>query len=138
MDQFIGGVQEQTRRQIYGVQLDLMMRPKGKLDFMPVVPVVPKPIPQRVMPVAPAFPLYNPGDPKKRPRRTYGKNKKKKTWWQTPENWYEPYYWGGKNQEGQGYVTFTGKEPAKVKKYEKKFFGIGVNDSPFGVRSKWF
>jgi hypothetical protein len=39
---------------------------------------------------------------------------------------------------GAGYVTFTGKEPAKVKKYEKKFFGIGVNDAPFGVRSKWF
>ena len=66
------------------------------------------------------------------------KKKTKKTWWQTPENWYEPYYWGGKNQEGAGYVTFTGREPAKVRKYEKKFFGIGVNDSPFGVRSKWF
>ena len=66
------------------------------------------------------------------------KAKKKKTWWQTPENWWQPYYWGGKDQQGAGYVTFTGKEPAKVKKYEKKYFGIGVNDSPFGVRSKWF
>ena len=138
MDQFIGGMQEQTQRHVQGVNFALMMKPQAKLDSIPIAPIVPKPIPQRVMPFAPVFPLYDPRDPKKRPRRTYGKNKKKKTWWQTPENWYEPYYWGGKNQEGQGYVTFTGKEPAKVKKYEKKFFGIGVNDSPFGVRSKWF
>jgi len=98
----------------------------------------PKVIPQRIFPLVPAAALYDPGDPQQRFMRKRKKAKKKKTWWQTPENWWQPYYWGGKDQQGAGYVTFTGKEPAKVKKYEKKYFGIGVNDSPFGVRSKWF
>ena len=105
-----------------------------------VIPPQPKPkvIPQRIFPLVPAAALYDPGDPQQRFMRKRKKAKKKKTWWQTPENWWQPYYWGGKDQQGAGYVTFTGKEPAKVKKYEKKYFGIGVNDSPFGVRSKWF
>ena len=101
--------------------------------------VTPKPIGPRIVPATPFIPIFNPVNAAIQRRRAKPpKSKKKKTWWQTPENWYEPYYWGGKNQEGAGYVTFTGKEPAKVKKYEKKFFGIGVNDSPFNVRSKWF
>jgi hypothetical protein len=51
------------------------------------------------------------------------KKKKKKQYWQTPQWWYQPYYWGGKDQTGSGYVTFTGAEPAKVRKYDKKYFG---------------
>ena len=100
--------------------------------------VTPKPVPQRVMPIVPLFPMFDPVEAAKQRRSKIKKKKTKKTWWQTPENWYEPYYWGGKDQMGAGYVTFTGKEPGKVRKYEKRFFGIGVNDSPFGVRSKWF
>lgn len=51
------------------------------------------------------------------------KKKSKKTYWQTPQWWYQPYYWGGKDQLGSGYTVFTGKEPGKVRKYEKKYFG---------------
>ena len=133
-------VQGQGIKQGEAYKRSIVISPKPKLQeqLAPLEPVTPKPIPPRVLPIAPLFPLYDPGDPKRRPRRRYGKAKKKKTWWQTPENWWQPYYWGGKDQQGAGYVTFTGKEPAKVKKYEKKYFGIGVNDSPFGVRSKWF
>ena len=133
-------VQGQGIKQGEAYKQSFVISPKPKLQeqLAPLEPVTPKPIPPRVFPIAPLFPLYDPGDPKRRPRRRYGKAKKKKTWWQTPENWWQPYYWGGKDQQGAGYVTFTGKEPAKVKKYEKKYFGIGVNDSPFGVRSKWF
>ena len=137
-DQFLGQLQKQKQTEIYKTTFDVLPKPISSYQSIPVPMTRPKPIPQRVMPLAPAFPLYDPEDPRKNPRRRYGKSKKKKTWWQTPENWYEPYYWGGKDQMGAGYVTFTGKEPGKVKKYEKKFFGIGVNDAPFGVRSKWF
>ena len=95
-------------------------------------------IPQRIFPV---IPLIGRSPPRGRDSRRgyYRKPRvKDKTWWQTPENWYEPYYWGGKNQTGAGYVKFRGKEPGKVKKYEKKHFGIGVNDSPFGIKGKGF
>ena len=111
-----------------------------KLRTNPVInkPVLPKPQEQRFVPTGFIFPLYDPVEAAKQRRSKIKKKKTKKTWWQTPENWYEPYYWGGKDQMGSGYVTFTGKEPAKVRKYEKRFFGIGVNDTPFGVRSKWF
>ena len=108
---------------------------KSLLVPPPIIP--PKVIPARVIPTTLVpFAPYIPGKYNRPPLQKFKKGKKKKTWWQTPENWYEPYYWGGKDQMGQGYVTFTGKEPGKVKKYEKKFFGIGVNDSPFGIRSK--
>jgi len=95
--------------------------------------------PTRILPLTPLIPPYL--DPKNdwRDRNLkLRKKKSKKTWWQTPANWYEPYYWGGKDQQGAGYVTFSGKEPGKVKKYEKRHFGIGVNDSPFGIKGKWF
>jgi len=138
VDTFLGQGQGIKQGQAYKQSLAILPKPKLQEQLAPLEPLTPKPIPPRVLPIAPLFPLYNPGDPKRRPRRRYGKAKKKKTWWQTPENWWQPYYWGGKDQQGAGYVTFTGKEPAKVKKYEKKYFGIGVNDSPFGVRSKWF
>jgi hypothetical protein len=86
--------------------------------------IEPKP---RVLPPFLALPPgFNIGDPSKRNKKRFLKKKTKKTWWQTPENWYEPYYWGGKDQLGAGYITFKGAEPAKVKRYEKKFFGIGV------------
>jgi hypothetical protein len=138
VDTFLVQGQSLKQGQAYKQSLAILPKPKLQEQLAPLEPVTPKPIPPRVLPIAPLFPLYDPGDPKRRPRRRYGKAKKKKTWWQTPENWWQPYYWGGKDQQGAGYVTFTGKEPAKVKKYEKKYFGIGVNDSPFGVRSKWF
>jgi hypothetical protein len=133
------GIAEQQKQRVksaIGVTAAMVIPSKSLLTTPPIMP--PRVIPARVIPVLPAFAAYVPGNYKPRPKKTFKKGKKKKTWWQTPENWYEPYYWGGKDQMGAGYVTFTGKEPAKVKKYEKKFFGIGVNDSPFGVRSKWF
>ena len=99
--------------------------PKPKPFIPPPPPPTPPGItPPRIVP-PPFFPVLNmPGGSNvARRQNDTPKRKKKKTWWQTPENWYDPYYWGGKNQEGTGYITFTGKEPSKVKKYEKKFFG---------------
>ena len=94
--------------------------------------------PTRIFPIAPGIPRGLGPSRIKRPYTPKGEKRTKKTWWQTPENWWEPYYWGGKNQQGSGYVTFTGQEPGKVKKYEKKHFGIGVGDTPFGIKGKWF
>jgi len=95
-------------------------------------------VPQRIVPLAPFFPPENIHGPSRRRRYFKPSNPQKKTWWQTPENWWQPYYWGGKDQTGAGYVTFKGKEPGKVKKYEKKHFGIGVGDEPFGIKGDWF
>jgi hypothetical protein len=133
------GIVQQEKQRVKSAIFDsaaMVVPSKSLLVPPPIIP--PRVVPARVIPVLPAFAAYIPGDRMQQPKRKIKKWKKKKTWWQTPENWYEPYYWGGKDQMGAGYVTFTGKEPGKVKKYEKKFFGIGVNDSPFGVRSKWF
>lgn len=95
--------------------------------------------PTRIIPLTPVVPPYlDPQNDWRDRDLKLRKKKSKKTWWQTPANWYEPYYWGGKNQDGAGYVTFAGKEPGKVKKYEKRHFGIGVNDSPFGIKGNWF
>ncbi|MDB4342197.1 hypothetical protein N9998_00465 [Nitrosopumilus sp.] len=137
-DQFLGSMQRQKQSELYKGIFDMIPRGQELRQLAPTTPITPRPIPQRVMPIVPLFPMYDPVDAAKKRRSKFRKKKTKKTWWQTPENWYEPYYWGGKDQMGAGYVTFTGKEPGKVKKYEKRFFGIGVNDSPFGVRSKWF
>ena len=109
---------------------------KQSLVIPPTLPA--SVIPTRVFPIVPVTTAYNPVESAIDRNSKRRKKKSKKTWWQTPSNWYEPYYWGGKNQEGAGYVTFTGKEPGKVKKYEKRHFGIGVNDSPFGIKGKWF
>ena len=101
--------------------------------------LAPPVVPTRIIPLTPVIPPYlDPQNDWRDRNLKLRKKKSKKTWWQTPANWYEPYYWGGKNQEGAGYVTFAGKEPGKVKKYEKRHFGIGVNDSPFGIKGKWF
>lgn len=139
IDSFLDTAQVQSQRQVESFASDIMS-PKASEQTLLGKPLIvtPKPVPQRVFPIFGTIPLYNPKEASMNRRSKIKKKKTKKTWWQTPENWYEPYYWGGKNQEGAGYVTFTGREPAKVRKYEKKFFGIGVNDSPFGVRSKWF
>jgi len=131
-------VVSQIQRQVTSQSFELAPKPAEKQLLAAPHIITPKVIPQRVTPIVPVFPMFNPVEAAKQRRSRFKKKKTKKTWWQTPENWYEPYYWGGKDQMGSGYVTFTGKEPGKVKKYEKKFFGIGVNDSPFGVRSKWF
>jgi hypothetical protein len=137
-DQFLGSMQQQKQTELYKGVFDMLPRGQEPRQLAPNTPVTPKPIPQRVMPIVPVFPMFDPVEAAKQRRSKFKKKKTKKTWWQTPENWYEPYYWGGKDQMGAGYVTFTGKEPGKVRKYEKRFFGIGVNDTPFGVRSKWF
>jgi hypothetical protein len=128
----------QAQRQVSTQAFTIDTLPKLRTNPVINKPVLPKPMEQRFVPTGFIFPLYDPVEAAKQRRSKIKKKKTKKTWWQTPENWYEPYYWGGKNQMGSGYVTFTGKEPAKVRKYEKRFFGIGVNDTPFGVRSKWF
>ena len=128
----------QAQRQVSTQAFTIDTLPKLRTNPVINKPVLPKPQEQRFVPTGFIFPLYDPVEAAKQRRSKMKKKKTKKTWWQTPENWYEPYYWGGKNQMGSGYVTFTGKEPTKVRKYEKRFFGIGVNDTPFGVRSKWF
>jgi hypothetical protein len=81
---------------------------------------------RQITPTTPLLPPFAYRDfvlEQERARSKKNKDKKKKQWWQTPEWWYQPYYWGGgKNQLGSGYVTFTGKEPARIKKYERRFF----------------
>ena len=79
--------------------------------------------PRRLFPPIIALPQSGFERAQEKRRRRKVKSKKKKQWWQTPEWWYQPYYWGGKDQMGAGYTTFTGKEPSKVKRYEKEFFG---------------
>ena len=136
LGQASGQLQKQTN--MYKGAFDTFPKPRMDTQSLPIPTITPKPIPQRVMPIVPLFPTFDPVEAAKNRRSRMKKKKPKKTWWQTPENWYEPYYWGGKDQQGAGYVVFSGQEPTKVKKYEKKHFGIGVNDSPFNVRSKWF
>ena len=112
-------------RHVYRFTQKIDTPPNTKRIIPPPPPPPPPGItPPRIVP-PPFFPVLNmPGGSNvARRQNDTPKRKKKKTWWQTPENWYDPYYWGGKNQEGTGYITFTGKEPSKVKKYEKKFFG---------------
>ena len=133
-----GSITSQMQRTLQAHAFDISPKPKGIMTVSPPRLITPKIVPGNVLPVTILPIMTKPGgryqkDNYKRRRRI-----KEKTWWQTPENWYEPYYWGGKNQTGAGYVKFKGKEPGKVKRYEKKYFGIGVNDSPFNVRSKWF
>tara|TARA_R110001599_G_scaffold227901_1_gene426993 strand:- start:2138 stop:5536 length:3399 start_codon:yes stop_codon:yes gene_type:complete len=112
--------------------------PKSEQRLLPKEIKQGRVVPQRIFPIAPYLTGFDPAQDALRRRNMRPRLKKKKTWWQTPENWYEPYYWGGKNQTGTGYINFTGKEPGKVKKYEKRHFGIGVNDSPFGIKGKDF
>ena len=116
----------------------LTVRKPTLVQSMVQVPPVTVPKPPFVFPINPVIPIGLPRSRYSRISRPRKKDKKKKTWWQTPANWYEPYYWGGKNQEGPGYVTFKGREPGKVRKYEKKYFGIGVGDTPFGIKGSWF
>ena len=80
-------------------------------------------MPRRIFPPIIGFPPIGYERAQERRRQRRGKSRKKKQWWQTPEWWYQPYYWGGKDQMGAGYTTFTGREPSKVKRYEKQFFG---------------
>ena len=140
LDSVLGQASGQLQKPVSMYKEGFGMFPKPRMDTQAVSTsqIVPKPIPQRVMPIVPMFPTFDPVEAAKNRRSKMKKKKTKKTWWQTPENWYEPYYWGGKDQQGAGYVVFSGQEPTKVKKYEKRHFGIGVNDSPFNVRSKWF
>lgn len=55
-----------------------------------------------------------------RKRKKKPKRKSAKTWWQTPENWYESNYWG-KSGTGSGYVTFKGSEPKRLKDRKNQF-----------------
>ena len=57
---------------------------------------------------------------RKRKRKKKPKRKAAKTWWQTPENWYESNYWG-KSGTGSGYVTFKGSEPKRLKDRKNQF-----------------
>lgn len=91
--------------------------------------VLSPPMTPRVIPgPLPIIPLTPYGRPiKQRPQRRY-KKKSGKAYWQTPQNWYDPYYWGGKDQLGSGYIVFKGKEPAKVRKYDQKYFGMDLGN----------
>ena len=81
---------------------------------------------QLIYPIGFIPPPYLEDPYKKRTKHKKTKGKKKKTWWRTPGWWYESDYWGGTDNLGAGYVTFKGQEPGKVKRYEKKTFGMGV------------
>ena len=128
----------QILKQFIKNNYDTRVVPQSEQRLVPKQLKQAKIVPQRIFPIAPYITGFDPIQDAIKRRNMRPRLKKKKTWWQTPENWYEPYYWGGKNQEGIGYVNFTGKEPGKVKKYEKRHFGIGVNDSPFGIKGKNF
>jgi hypothetical protein len=87
------------------------------------------PLTPRVLPgPLPIIPLGVYGQPQPRRQQKRYKKKSGKAYWQTPQNWYEPYYWGGKDQMGSGYTVFKGKEPAKVKKYDQKWFGMDLGN----------
>ena len=92
---------------------------------------VPKVVPGRprvIPPVLPVIPLGSFGKPQVRRKQPRFKKKSGKAYWQTPQNWYEPYYWGGKDQMGSGYTVFKGKEPSKVRKYDQKWFGLDLGN----------
>lgn len=91
--------------------------------------VVSPPMTPRVIPgPLPVIPLSPYGRPLQRRQQKKYKKKSAKAYWQTPQNWYEPYYWGGQDQMGSGYTIFKGKEPAKVRKYDQKWFGLDLGN----------
>ena len=92
------------------------------------VPKVTPGRPRVIPPVMPVIPLGNFGRPQVRRKRPRFKKKSGKAYWQTPQNWYEPYYWGGKDQMGSGYTVFKGREPSKVRKYDQKWFGLDLGN----------
>ena len=136
---FLKTPQEQVQRQVQQFVTPQLYPVKPLLiQATQQIPPITKPPITNIFPIAPIIPKFpTQGGPIKYTRERK-RVRHKKTWWQTPENWYEPYYWGGKNQEGVGYVTFKGREPGKVRKYEKKHFGIGVGDTAFGIKGNWF
>lgn len=85
-------------------------------------------MPRITPPILPVIPLTPYGQPMKQRRPRRYKKKSGKAYWQTPQNWYDPYYWGGKDQLGPGYTVFKGKEPAKVRKYDQKYFGMDLGN----------
>ena len=135
---FTKGKQKSMLGQVEKYRYDDRIVPKSDYELKRGTIKQQKVVANRIFPIIPVFSSFDPVQDAMRRRNMRPRLKKKKTWWQTPENWYEPYYWGGKNQTGTGYINFTGKEPGKVKKYEKRHFGIGVNDSPFGIKGKDF
>ena len=84
--------------------------------------------PRVLPPPLPVIPLTAFGKPVQRRQQKRYKKKTGKAYWQTPQNWYEPYYWGGKDQMGSGYTVFKGREPAKVRKYDQKWFGLDLGN----------
>ena len=55
--------------------------------------------------------------------------KKRKTYWDVPDEWYKPGYWAKKKDEstgkwdrvGSGYTTFKGAEPRRARKKKDQF-----------------
>ena len=136
---FLKTPQEQVQRQVQQFVTPQLYPVKPLLvQATQQIPPITKPPITNIFPILPVIPKFPAQGGPIRYTRERKRVRHKKTWWQTPENWYEPYYWGGKNQEGVGYVTFKGKEPGKVRKYEKKHFGIGVGDTAFGIKGNWF
>ena len=94
-----------------------------------VTPSIAPPMAPRVLPATlPIVPILPWTKPHQRRQQKRYKKKSGKAYWQTPQNWYEPYYWGGKDQMGPGYTVFKGKEPAKVRKYDQKWFGMDLGN----------
>jgi hypothetical protein len=136
---FLRTPQEQVQRQVQSfVTPQLYPIQPLLVQATTQVPPITKPPITNIFPIVPVIPKFPAQGRPFKYTRVRKRVRHKKTWWQTPANWYEPYYWGGKNQEGPGYVTFKGREPGKVRKYEKKYFGIGVGDTPFGIKGSWF
>jgi hypothetical protein len=136
---FLRTPQEQAQRQVQSFVTPQLYPIKPLMvQATAQVPPITKPPITNILPIVPVIPKFPAQGRPFKYTRVRKRVRHKKTWWQTPANWYEPYYWGGKNQEGPGYVTFKGREPGKVRKYEKKYFGIGVGDTPFGIKGSWF
>ena len=93
-------------------------RQRNYQNIPPIAPQLPM---TRQIPITPGFigPYWE--DPQDRFLRTKRKKtKSKKIYWEVPEYWFQPGYWGGKDQMGPGYRVFKGKEPKRIRKKDKR------------------
>lgn len=90
---------------------------------LPIPPKRPGPVPYGELPQWIVAGWDNPYSKKQKNR------KKRKTYWDVPDEWYKPGYWAKKKDEstgkwdrvGSGYTTFKGAEPRRARKSKDKF-----------------
>ena len=90
---------------------------------LPIPPKRPGPVPYGELPQWIVAGWDDPYSPKQKNR------KKRKTYWDVPDEWYKPGYWARKKDEatgkwdrlGSGYTTFKGAEPRRARKKKDKF-----------------